>query len=261
MANRLQDKVIIVTGASRGLGKYMALGMAAEGACVVVAARTEQATHAILTGTIYETAQEIEQAGGVALPVRCNVADPESIESMVAATLARFGRIDVLVNNAGIQPAGRIATIQPRHFELELRINVNGPFWCTRAVQEQMQQQGGGAVINISSAAANREGLSGHYGVTKIALEWMTKAFANELADAGIAVNALKPRGVIDTPGARFGRGGNEPQNADPKEDFVEASVILATATPATLTGEALFEHEVLARFGRGASLAPSPHG
>ncbi|HEY7296135.1 MAG TPA: SDR family NAD(P)-dependent oxidoreductase [Dehalococcoidia bacterium] len=256
MAQRLKDKVAVVTGASRGLGKYMALGMAAEGAAIVVAARTEQATHEILTGTIYDTAQQIEQAGGVALPLRCNVADPASIQSMVEAALMRFGRIDVLVNNAGVQPTGRMATVQPRHFELELKVNVLGPFWCTRAVQEQMQAQGGGSVINISSAAANREGLSGHYGVTKIALEWMTKAFAEELRDAGIACNALKPRGVIDTPGARFGRGGNAPQNADPKEDFVEASVILATATPAILTGDALFEHEVLARFGRGASLA-----
>ncbi len=261
MAMRLKDNVIVVTGASRGLGKYMALGMAAEGAAIVVAARTEQATHEILTGSIYETAREIEDAGGVALPVRCNVADPASIETMVAAALARFGRIDVLVNNAGIQPAGRISTIQPRHFELELRINVNGPFWCIRAVQEQMRAQGGGAIVNISSAAANREGLSGHYGVTKIALEWLTKAFASELKETGIAVNALKPRGVIDTPGARFGRGGNAPQNADPKEDFVEAAVIMATATPTTLTGEALFEHDVLSRFGRGASLAASTKG
>ncbi len=256
MTHRLQDKVIIVTGASRGLGQYTALGMAAEGAKVVVAARTEQTDHQILTGTIYETAQQIEAAGGVALPVRCNVADPASIEEMVKATLDCFGRIDVLVNNAGVQPTGRMATVQPRHFELELRVNVLGPFWCSRAVQEQMQRQGGGAVINISSAAANMKGRSGHYGVTKIALEWMTAAFAEELREAGIAFNALKPRGVIDTPGARFGRGGNVPQNADPKEDFVEASVILATATPATLSGEALFEHEVLAHFGRGATLA-----
>jgi citronellol/citronellal dehydrogenase len=253
---RLLDKVIIVTGASRGLGEYMAVAMAAEGAKIVVAARTEQVTDQRLPGTIHETVQKIKDAGGEAIAVKCNVADPASIDEMVKAVLAQYGRIDVLVNNAAVQPPGRIATIQPRHWDLEFRINLNGPFHATRAVLETMRRQKSGNIINISSGAANRPAQSGHYGVTKIAIEAMTQAFAFELKDEGIAVNALKPRGGIATPGFLFARGGVDPGNTPGPEEFNEASVIMASATPATLTGEALFDYEVLERFGKGASLA-----
>ena len=252
---RLQNKVIFITGASRGLGKYMALGMANEGATIVVAARTEQVTDERLPGTIHETAQEIEAAGGVALAVRCNVGDPTSITAAVQAALDRFGRIDVLVNNAAVQPPGRIATIQPRHWDLELKIDVAGPFHATRAVVAPMTAQGGGQIINISSAAANQGEQAGHYGVMKITLEAMTAAFAFELREAGIACNALKPRGRVDTPGMRFARGG-VPEGTVTGEDFVEASIILATATAQTLTGAALFDDETIARWGRGATIS-----
>ncbi len=253
---RLNDKVAIITGASRGLGEYMATTMAAEGAIVVAAARTEEVKDERLPGTIHETVRKIEAAGSRALAVRCNVADPASIDEMVRTVLAAFGRIDILVNNAAVQPPGRIATIQPRHWDLEMKINVDGPFHATRAVLETMRSQGSGNIINISSAAANRSGQAGHYGVTKVALEAMTAAFASELKEAGIAVNALKPRGGIATPGFLFARGGVKPPGTEGPEDFTEASVIMATATARRLTGEALFDHEVLERFGRGASLA-----
>lgn len=173
---RLENKVIFITGASRGLGKYMALGMAKEGAAIVVAARTEQVTDERLPGTIYETAQAIHAAGGVALPVRCNVADPASIAAAAQAALDRFGRIDVLVNNAAVQPPGRIATIQPRHWDLELKIDVAGPFHATRAVIEPMRAQGGGQIINISSTAANQGEQAGH------AAGWTRQACASPAA-------------------------------------------------------------------------------
>ena len=254
---RLQDKVAIITGASRGLGKAVAEAMAQEGAAVVVAARTEEVLDERLPGTIHETAEAIRAAGGRALAVRCNVADAESVAQMVRATLDEFGRVDILVNNAAIQPPGRLSTIQLRHWELEFRVNVHGPFYATRAVLEPMQAQGSGVIVNISSVAANAmaEGRSGHYGVTKVALEAMTRGFAAELRDAGIAVNALKPRGGVDTPGYRFARGGVIGEGIPGPEDFAEASVILGTATAQTLTGEALFEHQVLERWGRGGTI------
>jgi citronellol/citronellal dehydrogenase len=255
---RLKDKVAIITGASRGLGEYMAHTMAAEGALIVVAARTEEVKDERLPGTIHETARKIRDAGGTAIAVRCNVADIESVEEMVKATLKEFGRIDILVNNAAVQPPGRLTTIQPRHWDLELRINVNGPFYATRAVLDTMRAQKSGNIINISSVGANRamEGQAGHYGVMKVTLEMMTKGFATELKDDGIAVNALKPRGGIATPGFLFARGGVKPPGTQGPEEFTEASVIVATATTETLTGQALFDWEVIEKFGTGASLA-----
>ena len=257
---RLQGKVAIVTGASRGLGQYVAEAYASEGAAVVVTARTEQVKDERLPGTIHETADHIRAAGGRAIAVRCNVADVAECEAMVNRAIDEFGRIDILVNNAGVQPPGRITEIQPRHWDLEFRVNVNGPFYCIRAVLETMLVQRSGAIINVSSVAADMVSLGrgGHYGVTKLALEAMTRAFADDLSASGIAVNALKPKGSIWTPGMRFSRiarGDEIPPDLPSPADFVEAAIILATATPATFTGEAINDEDAIKRFGRGTSL------
>src|SRR5262245_44926561 len=122
MAGRLAGKVAVITGSSRGLGQYCALGYAAEGAIVAVAARTEEEKDPRLPGTIYHTAKLIEDAGGEAFPVVCNVADAESIEAMTKAVLDKYGRIDVLMTNAAIQPPGGISSMQPKHWELEFKI-------------------------------------------------------------------------------------------------------------------------------------------
>lgn len=252
---RLDGKVAIITGASRGLGKACAEAMAREGAAVVIAARTEEVQDPRLPGTIHETAQQIEAAGGQALAVRVNVSDPASIAGMVEATLERFGRVDILVNNAAIQPPGSLSTIQLRHWELEFKVNLHGPFWCTRAVLEPMRANGG-SIINVSSAGANAAmgDRAGHYGIGKVALEAMTRGFATELREAKIAVNALKPRGGVDTPGYRFARGGDAAGAPGP-EDFAEACVILATAPASAVSGQALFDYEVLERWGRGGTV------
>ncbi|HEY9216682.1 MAG TPA: SDR family oxidoreductase, partial [Phenylobacterium sp.] len=238
MAGRLAGKVAIITGASRGLGQYCAVGYGREGAKVVVAARTEAQTDERLPGTIYETAKMVEEAGGEALPLVCNVADMESVEAMIEQVLAKWGRIDVLMTNAAVQPAGFISTIKPKSWELEFNINVHGPFRCIRAALPTMQAQKSGAIINISSVAA----LGGsHYGATKRAIESMTIGLARELKDQGIAVNAMKPVGAIETPGLMFGRpqsgrapGAQRPELPRP-DSYVEAAIILAGATPDTI--------------------------
>ena len=199
MAGRLAGKVAIITGASRGLGEYCAVGYAREGAKVVIAARTETETDPRLPGTIYHTAKLVEEAGGEALPVVCNVADNDSVEAMVEKVMAHWGRIDVVMTNAAVQPAGFISTIKIKSWELEFNINVHGPFRTIRAALPHMQAQKSGSIINISSVAA----LGGsHYGATKRAIESMTIGLARELKDQGIAVNAMKPVGeqvmVID---------------------------------------------------------------
>ena len=258
---RLEGKVAIVTGASRGLGQHVAEGYAREGAFVVVAARSETVRDERLPGTIHETVARIHAAGGRALAVPCNVGDFADCERMAKRALDEFGRIDILVNNAAVQPPGRLSDMQVRHWDVELRVNLSGPFYCTRAVLESMRGAGGGSIINVSSVAADHAsaGTAGHYGLMKLSLENMTRLLAAEVAPWGIAVNALKPKGAVDTPGLRFARaarGDTAPPGLPGPEEFVEAAIILATSTPGAFTGNAINDEDVLARFGHGTSLA-----
>jgi NAD(P)-dependent dehydrogenase (short-subunit alcohol dehydrogenase family) len=252
MAGRLQGKVAVITGASRGLGRYCALAYGAEGATVVVAARTETETNPNLPGTIHETVREIEAAGGSAFPVQCNVADAESIQAMTQTVLERYGHIDVLMTNAAIQTPGFISDMQPKHWELEFRVNVHGTFHCIRAVLPSMIEHGSGNIITISSIAAHSGG--SHYGATKRAVESMSIGLANELRDKRIAVNCLRPVAAIETPGLIFGRslgsrsGQAFSQLAGP-ESYVEAALLLATQTVDTCTGVTMTDAETVKRF------------
>lgn len=244
---RLTGKVAIITGASRGLGQYCAVGYGREGAKVVVAARTEEVRDPNLPGTIYETAKLVEEAGGEAVPIVCNVGDVSSIGTMVEQVLGRFGQIDVLMNNAAVQPPGSISDIQPRHWELEFKINVHGPFHCARAVLPAMIEQRRGSIINISSIAA---GGGSHYGATKRALEAFTIGLAAEQKDNGIAVNALKPVGGIATPGLRYRGAGTAPievrADLPTPDNYVEAAILLAMQGSATCTGRVLNDEEAV---------------
>jgi NAD(P)-dependent dehydrogenase (short-subunit alcohol dehydrogenase family) len=249
MSERLKGRVAIVTGASRGLGQFCALGFANEGAKVVIAARTEEEKDKRLPGTIYHTAEMINKAGGQAIPIVCNIADKESITAMAGQVMDHWGRIDILMNNAAIQPPGNNFDIQEKHWNLIYKVNVNGPFLCTRAVLPTMLDQRRGNIINISSAAT----LGGSpYGGTKRALEAMTEGLAAELKTSGIAVNALKPVSAIETPGYLFaqvprGSGEGAPR-LPPPDSYVEASILLACQGPETYTGNVDNDAAVIAK-------------
>jgi citronellol/citronellal dehydrogenase len=246
---RLEGKVAVITGASRGLGQYCAFAFAREGAHVVVAARSESDSER-LPGTIYETARLIEEGGGQALPVVCNVADASSVQAMAEKVLAHLGRVDIVMSNAGIQPAGQVSTMEVRHFELEWRVNVLGTFYVIRSLLPSMLEHGSGSIITISSGAAALG--TSHYGITKRAIEGLTVGLSSELCDRGIAVNALKPVSSIRTPGALFRR--TPEQRAAYRglssESYEEAAVLIAMQGPASLTGEILTDAEAIWRLG-----------
>lgn len=248
MTRRLEGKVAIITGASRGLGQFCALGYAREGAKVAVAARSVEEKDPRLPGTIYHTANLIEEAGGEALPLVCNVADVTSIEEMARQVLDRWGRIDILMNNAAIQPPGVNSDIAPKHWELQYKVNVHGPFHCIRAVLPAMLKQGSGHIINISSAAT--EGTT-PYGGSKRALEAMTQGLAAELRSNGIVVNALKPVNIIETPGYLFAQVPRDGAVVDapeipPSDSYVEAAILLALQSPDTFTGQVHNDAEII---------------
>ncbi|MCH2173920.1 SDR family NAD(P)-dependent oxidoreductase [Myxococcota bacterium] len=198
---RLDGKVAIVTGASRGIGKGLAIGLAAAGARVVCAARTIDHNPEGLPGNIHETAEAIRSIGGDALPIRCDIGDESDISNLIQTTLETYGRIDVLMNNAMASTRGLFEKTTHEMWDLSMRINVRSLFTTCQHVIPLMKKQGAGSIINMSSGAAGHT-ISGMppgyltYSVAKAAMERFSTALALEVAEAGIAVNALRPGAV-----------------------------------------------------------------
>ena len=259
----LQDRVAIVTGSSRGIGKAMALGLARAGASIVVAARSET-ERTLAPGTIYATAAEVEALGSKALPVRCNVREEESINAMVQQALDVFGRIDVLVNNAGVGTYRPFLESTLREWDLVLDINLRATFIGCRAVAPVMVEQGGGSIINISShAAANifsstlsadaEESiamLGQAYGVAKAAVERLTWGLSAELGQYNIAVNALKPLRPVLTEGFQAQRPDADFSTWATPEDMVKAATFLAQQDAHGLSGAIVTAEELVQRLG-----------
>ncbi|MFN0146464.1 MAG: SDR family NAD(P)-dependent oxidoreductase [Dehalococcoidia bacterium] len=252
----LEGKVALVTGASRGIGADIAKYLGRAGAAVVVAARSEEVTDPRLPGTIYSVAKEIEDAGGKAIGVRMDMRDPTSIAEGVAKAAERFGKVDILVNNAALLVPGTIDSLKERHIDLLWEVDLRGPIYAIRQTLPHMRAAGGGHILNISSAAAVFPGPGPYanarkggwfYGLLKAALERMTQGLAMELQDENIAVNALSPEGRIKTPGNAFGQNNKENPDLDFEEATLmgKASVWICEQTPPTYTGNLLFDVDV----------------
>jgi citronellol/citronellal dehydrogenase len=224
---KLKDKVAIITGSSRGVGKFIAMELAKEGCNIVVAARSEQESDPKLPGTIYSTAEELRSLGVRALPVRTDVTDEESIRSMVKQTLDEFGRIDLLVNNAGIMGPGRLWELPIKRWDLVMRVNVRGAVLCCQAVLPHMIERRDGVIINISSIAADQKGMTNaSYSVTKQALRKLSEGLAEEVREFDIRVFSLSPEGLVLTPGTLYHRLDKEV----PAGPFVEAPEAMGQA-------------------------------
>jgi citronellol/citronellal dehydrogenase len=239
----LNGRVAIVTGASRGIGKGLALGLAAEGATVVCAARTVDPS-AGLPGTIRETVAAIEAAGGTALAVRCDIGVADDIEALIATTAERFGRIDVLVNNAMAPTRATFAASSADEWDESMRVNVRSLYVVCRAVVPHMRAAGGGSIINISSGGAGHESTPFMppgfltYAVAKAAMERFSTALAPELVDDGIAVNALRP-GAVKTELATLELGPDHDWSGWATPDAVVPAVVyLAGQRADGLTGQ-----------------------
>lgn len=188
----LLNQVAVVTGGSRGIGRAAALELAAQGARVLV---NYQRSHAAAA----EVAQQIDAAGGEALVFQADVSDEQQVEAMIAAALARWGRLDVLVNNAGITDDAPLARLRPEQWERVIATDLTSVFLCSRAALPAMRGRGYGRIVNVGSLA----GLAGNVGQTnyaaaKAGLVGFTRALAREVAAHGITANVVAP-GYIDT--------------------------------------------------------------
>ncbi|MCP4828137.1 MAG: SDR family NAD(P)-dependent oxidoreductase, partial [Proteobacteria bacterium] len=161
MAGKFNDKVVIVTGGSRGLGRAMSLGFAAEGARVVVASRKIDSCESVV--------RQIEGLGGEAFARAAHMGNLSDIDGLIEAAYARFGRVDILVNNAGTNVAfGALSDISPEAFDKMLDVNLKGPWYLASRIAPRMGEQGGGCVINVLSVAAlSTPAYSGVYAATK----------------------------------------------------------------------------------------------
>ena len=237
---RLQDKVIVVTGAAQGIGEAYAKGFAAEGAKVVVADINEDA------GT--QVAKQIEADGGAAMFVSCDVSSAESAQALVAAVEEAWGGIDGLVNNAAIYGAMQfdlLITVDWDYYRKFMGVNMDGALVMTRAVFSSMQQRGGGSIVNQSSTAAYL--YSGFYGLAKVGINGLTHQLAHELGGMNIRVNAIAP-GPTDTEATRVQAGdaakelvkGLALKRLGQPEDMVGAAVFLLSDESAWVTGQIL---------------------
>ncbi|MCI0704522.1 MAG: SDR family oxidoreductase [Planctomycetia bacterium] len=241
----LQGKVAIVTGSSRGIGRAIALGLARAGCNVVVAAKSTESTEK-LPGSIFTVASEVEALGAKALPVQLDVREAEQIENMAAQALERFGRIDVLVNNAGALYWAGIIDTPPKRFDLVMDVNARAAFLCSRAALPAMIRQGTGHIINMSPPL-DLSMLPGRvaYGISKLGMTLLTLGLAEELRRNNVAVNSLWPVTIIESQASINHHLGTPAMWRKP-DILVDCVLRLVQKEPSQMTGQTLLDEDFL---------------
>ena len=251
----LKGKTIFISGASRGIGLAIVRKAAADGANVAIAAKTTD-SNPKLPGTIYTAATEIEQAGGKALPLQCDIRDEDQVLAAARRTAETFGGIDILVNNASAINLTPTHATPMKRFDLMFGVNVRGTYLCTQAcLPELIKSAKAGRnpqVLNMSPPLSMKEHwFKGHvaYSMAKYGMSECTLGHAGEFRPHGIAVNALWPRTVIQTAALQM-IPGVEPAHCRTPEIMADAAYAVLTADAATTTGNFFIDEEVLKQAG-----------
>lgn len=258
----LQGRVAIVTGASRGIGRAVALKLAREGADVVVAAKTVTPDPR-LPGTLPEVAAQIEQMGRKALAVRTNVRETADLENLAAQTISTFGRVDIVINNAGALWWYPVKETPAKKFDLVMEVNVRAAFVLSQLVAAKMVEQKSGHIINMSPPL-DMSVLPGRvaYMISKFGMTMLSQGMDGELKGQGIAVNALWPRTIIESQASiNFGLGDRSQWRT--AEIMADAVYEIVRHQPSQYHGEALIDEAVLRSagvtdFGKYACVAGS---
>lgn len=247
MEKGLTGKVAIVTGASRGIGKAIAMWLAAHGADVVVAARTARKS-ASIAGDIESTAAEIRSRGAKAIALKTDVSDERSVANMVESTLSQLGRIDILVNNAATNSPALFQDISQNIWDRIMDVNLKGTVLCTKAVLPSLMSQRWGHILNISSVVTQTlhhspfTGIA--YDVTKAAINRFTLGLAGEMKPYNIAVNALMP-GNTDSDGWAYLNPDIDRSSWDRTETWGYYAAVVVSKDPSVFTGNLLLKKEL----------------
>ncbi|MDT5065609.1 MAG: citronellol/citronellal dehydrogenase [Mycobacterium sp.] len=249
----LRDRVVVVTGASRGIGAAIAVRAAADGARVALLAKTETPNPKI-AGTLGETADAVMQAGGRALPVVCDVRDADAVAAAIDAVAEEFGGIDVVVNNAGALDLRPTAKLPPKNLRRLLEINVEGPFAVVQAALPHLRQSGNAHIVNVSPPLSlDPRWVGAHVGHTvgKYAESLLTLGWADEFASVPIAVNSVWPATTVASTGMLVAMG-EATVNATARTPQIMADAVhaLITRAAATSTGHFYTDEEILRQEG-----------
>src|SRR5216683_6323546 len=245
----LKDRVAIITGASRGIGRALALGLAAHGCHIVVAAKSVESSER-LPGSIHTVAKEVEALGVSALPIQIDVRDGDQIEAMIAQTINRFGRIDILINNAGALWWKPVVETPAKRFDLVMGVNARAAFLTARAVLPCMIERKWGHIINMSPPI-DLKILPGKvaYFISKFGMTLLTHGLAEEFRPHHIAVNSLWPVTIIESQASITWGLGTRAMWRKP-EILVDCILRLVQKGPAEISGQALLDEDFLRQEG-----------
>jgi NAD(P)-dependent dehydrogenase (short-subunit alcohol dehydrogenase family) len=277
---KLDNKVVIVTGASRGIGAEIARVFAAEGGKVVCAARTMKEGEHQYEGSLETTVAGIKSAGGEATAVTADISEPGDCEKLVRAARDTYGPIDVMVNNAALTYFIPIKDYPLNRWMRSWAVNFHAPFLLSKLALEDMVPRRSGSIVNVSSGAAigpgrgpygaNARFLRGStcYGAEKAALERFTQGLAAEVYEYGVSVTCFSPSQVVPTPGTvhhKLVTGLDDPQGESP-DIMAKAALLLATEPLDKVTGRVTYSQQILKEFGwmddgRGIGIDPAMKG
>jgi citronellol/citronellal dehydrogenase len=261
---KLEGKVVVVTGASRGIGAEIARLFAGEGGRVVCAARTLREGDHPLEGSLERTVDAIREAGGTATAVAANISEPEECERLIGAARQLYGPVDVLINNAALTYYIPIKDYPTNRWMRSWAVNFHAPFILSRIALEDMIPRRRGCIVNISSGAAIGPGRGPYpdpavgarggtcYGAEKAALERFTQGLASEVYPYGISVTAVSPSQVVPTPGTVHHKlvSGMDDPRGEPPILMARAALLLATEPLDAVTGRVAYSQPLLKEFG-----------
>ncbi len=259
---KLDGKVAVVTGASRGIGKAIAVMFAEEGAQVVAVARTIKEGDHQLEGSLETTVAEINDAGGQSVAVAANISEEDDCMRVVEETKAAFGPASVLINNAALNYYIPVVDYPASRWIRAFAVNVHGPFMLSKGVLPDMIEAGSGAIVNISSGAAIGPGRGPYeqsqvrggvmYGASKAALERFTQGLAQEVYQHGITVACFSPSQVVPTPGTVFHKlvSSIDDPRGEPPAVMAKAALLLASEPLDKVSGRVTYSQQILKEFG-----------